>query len=161
MEAAKRCLAMNDGDGLWRQEPRQPPATPEQVAEIAMVTCCAVDPEYADFLLHSNGWPAILQDIDLFGTADFGTLPYVEAKELLHIIETEGDVRLAANSSHLIPIGASRADIDIFAMSCASVPGRPAVVAWIAGGEIERYSSFREFFRGMIAENYAEAESLK
>ncbi len=45
------------------------------------MTHCPVDLEYADFLLHADGWPAILQDIDQLGTADFGTAAYVEAED--------------------------------------------------------------------------------
>ncbi|MFJ7294228.1 SMI1/KNR4 family protein [Streptomyces collinus] len=160
MERAKHRLASNDRGGLWRHEPRRPPATPEKIAEIAAVTRCPVDPEYADFLRHSDGWPAILQDIDLFGTADFGSVAYTEAEELVRVIEDELEVEQGEAFSRLIPIGASRTDIDIIVMPCTREQGRPAEVIWLAGGEIERYRTFSDFFRGMITENHAEADSL-
>jgi hypothetical protein len=119
-----------------------------------------VDPEYADFLLHADGWPAILQDIDLFGTADFGTAAYAEAVELVRVIEDEVEIERGEDFSRLIPIGASRSDIDIFVMPCARKSNRLAPVIWLAGGEIERYRTFSDFFRGIIAENHAEADSL-
>ncbi|TFI24871.1 hypothetical protein E4P36_21945 [Streptomyces sp. 4R-3d] len=119
-----------------------------------------MDPEYADFLLHADGWPAILQDIDLFGTADFGGAAYIEAEGLVRVIEDEVEIERGDDFSRLIPIGASRTDIDILVMPCARVANRLAPVIWLAGGEIERYRTFSDFFRGMIAENHAEADSL-
>ncbi|GLW12284.1 hypothetical protein Misp01_74120 [Microtetraspora sp. NBRC 13810] len=159
MEMAKRRLAISDRDGLWRNEPRRAPAAPERIAEITTVTHCTLDPEYVDFLLHADGWPAILQDIDLFGTADFGTTAYADAEELVRVIENEVEIERGANISRLIPIGVSRADIDILVMPCER-DDRPAPVIWLAGGEIERYRTFSDFFRGMIIENLAEAASL-
>lgn len=160
METAKRRLAVSDRDGLWRHEAPRPPAAPERIAEITTVTHCSLDPEYADFLLHADGWPAILQDIDLFGTADFGTAVYAEAEELVRVIEDEVEIERGTNASRLIPIGASRADIDILVMSRSEEPNRLAPVIWLAGGEIERYRTFSDFFRGMITENLGEAGSL-
>ncbi|MFD4788152.1 SMI1/KNR4 family protein [Streptomyces sp. NPDC058459] len=160
METAKRRLAASDRDRLWRHASRQPPAASERIADIATVTHCPVDPEYADFLLHADGWPAILQDIDLFGTGDFGGVAYVEAEELVRVIEDEVEIERGDDFSRLIPIGASRTGIDILVMPCARGDNRPAPVIWLAGGEIERYRTFPDFFRGMIAENIAEADSL-
>ncbi|RKN72694.1 SMI1/KNR4 family protein [Streptomyces klenkii] len=125
-----------------------------------MVTHCPVDPEYANFLLHADGWPAILQDIDLFGTADFGTAAYTEAEELVRVIEDELVIERGKNFSRLIPIGASQTDIDVLVMPCGKGSNQPAQVIWLAGGEIERYPSFSDFFRGMIYENITEADSL-
>lgn len=124
------------------------------------MTHCSVDPEYADFLLHADGWSAILQDIDLFGTADFYTDAYAEAEELVRVIEDEVEIERGEGFTRLIPIGASRTDIDILVMPCVSDLKRPSPVLWLAGGEIERYRTFSDFFRGMIAENNAEVDSL-
>ncbi|EHY87326.1 hypothetical protein SacazDRAFT_00347 [Saccharomonospora azurea NA-128] len=160
METAKRRLAAHDRDGLWRHESRRPPAAPERIAEIATVTHCPVDPEYADFLRHADGWPAVLQDIDLFGTGDYGSDAYMEAEELVRVIEDEAEIKRGEGFSRLIPIGASRTDIDILVMPCMAESKRPAEIIWLAGGEVERYRTFSEFFRGMIAENHAEADAL-
>ncbi|MFI5618560.1 hypothetical protein [Streptomyces sp. NPDC051567] len=92
METAKRRLAVSDRDKLWRHEQRRLPAVPDRIAEIATVTHCSVDPEYTDFLLHADGWSAILQDIDPFGTADFDTDAYAEAEELVRVIEDEVEI---------------------------------------------------------------------
>ncbi|AWI29476.1 hypothetical protein [Streptomyces tirandamycinicus] len=119
-----------------------------------------MDPEYADFLLHADGWSATLQDIDLFGTADFSGVAYAEAEELVRVIEDEVEIERGADFTRLIPIGASRTDIDIIVMPCAKGLSRSAPVIWLAGGEVERYRTFSDFFRGMIAENHAEADSM-
>ncbi|WP_200263467.1 hypothetical protein [Streptomyces sp. HSG2] len=120
-----------------------------------------MDPEYADFLLHTDGWPAVLQDIDLFGTADFGGAGYLEAAELVRVIAEETEIGTGGEFAHLIPIGASRTSIDIFAMPRTTGPHRTTPVIWLAGGEVERYRTFSDFFRSMITENLAEAESLE
>ncbi|MGW9480762.1 hypothetical protein ACWGRK_21570 [Saccharomonospora azurea] len=119
-----------------------------------------MDPEYADFLRHADGWPAVLQDIDLFGTGDYGSDAYMEAEELVRVIEDEAEIKRGEGFSRLIPIGASRTDIDILVMPCMAESKRPAEIIWLAGGEVERYRTFSEFFRGMIAENHAEADAL-
>ena len=160
MEAAKRRLAVNDREGLWRHASRRPPAEPRRIAEIAAVTLCPVDREYADFLSRADGWPAILQDIDLFGTSDLGSAAFAEAEELVRVTEDEMAIGSEDDFDRWVPIGASRTDIDILVMPCVREPNRSAPVIWLAGAEIERYETFSDFFRGMIAENYAEADSL-
>lgn len=160
MELVKRRLAVSDREGLWRHESRRPPAAPERIAEITEVTHCSIDPEYVDFLLHADGWPAILQDIDLFGTADFSTTAYADAEELVHVIQDEVEICRGEDFTRLIPIGASRTDIDILVMPCVKELNRRAPVIWLAGGEVEKYRTFSDFFRGMIVENQAEADSL-
>ncbi|WP_437019692.1 hypothetical protein [Streptomyces sp. enrichment culture] len=161
METAKERLAVCDREGLWRHEPRRPPAPPEGITQIASVTSCSLDGEHSGFLAHADGWPAILQDIDLFGTADFGTALYAEAVELVRVIGDELELTQKGPDARVVPIGASRSDIDIIAMVCDREPRQPAAVVWLAGGVIERYASFSEFFRGMIAENLAEADALR
>ncbi|MDO0914301.1 SMI1/KNR4 family protein [Streptomyces sp. DT2A-34] len=160
MVTAKQRLADSDRDGLWRHEPPRPPATPQRIAEISAVTHCPLDPEYADFLRHADGWPAILQDIDLFGTADFGSAAYAEAEELVRVIEDEVEIERGASRAPLIPIGASRTDIDILVMPWEKDLPCSGPVIWLAGAEIERYRTFSDFFRGMIAHNLKEANDL-
>lgn len=160
MEAVKRRAAANDRENLWHHESRRPPAEPQRIAEIAMVTRCPVDREYADFLAHADGWPAILQDIDLFGTTEFDSAAFVEADELVRVTEDEVMIGGRDGLVRWVPIGASRTDIDVLVMPCVSESNRSAPVIWLAGAEVERYETFSSFFRAMIAENDAEAESL-
>ncbi|WP_332308189.1 SMI1/KNR4 family protein [Salinispora pacifica] len=160
METAKLRLEANDREGLWRHESRRPPAAEERIAEIAAVMRCPLDLEYADFLRHSDGWPAILQDIDLFGVAEFGTAAFADAEELVRVVEGEVVIERGEGFSRLVPIGASRTGIDILVMPCVEGRNRPAAVIWLAGGVVERYGTFSDFFRGMIAENHAEADAL-
>ncbi|MEU7377344.1 hypothetical protein [Streptomyces albidoflavus] len=160
MQAVKNRLAVSDREGIWRHEPPRPPARPASIAEISAVTQCPLDVEYADFLLHADGWPAILQDIDLFGSVDFGTSAYAQAEELVRVIEAEVDIGRGPCEGRLIPVGASRTDIDIFVVPCRMDSPSPSPVIWLAGGEIERYRSFSDFFRGMISENRSEADAL-
>ncbi|WP_348533298.1 SMI1/KNR4 family protein [Kitasatospora sp. MAA4] len=159
MEAAKRDLAISDVDRLWRHEAPQPPASPSIIAAAQSLIDCELDSEYADFLLCANGWPAILQDIDLFGTEDFRSGGFSEARELLNLLEPEALAGDETSGVDLFPIGASRTDIDILAMPLKGTGG-PAPVIWIAGLEVERFSTFSTFFRAMIDHNLKEAEEL-
>lgn len=124
------------------------------------MTRCPVDREYADFLERADGWPAILQDIDLFGTPDFGSPAFIEAEELVRVTADEVAIERREGFDRWIPIGASRTDIDLLVMPCVREPSRSAPVIWLAGAEIERYETFTDFFRAMIAANHAEADSL-
>ncbi|AZK97316.1 MULTISPECIES: SMI1/KNR4 family protein [Streptomyces] len=160
MDTVKRRLKAHDRRALWPHEPRRPPAPPERIAGIATVTLCPVDPDYAAFLRHADGWPGILQDIDLFGTRDFGTSAYADAEESVRTIQEVARIERDRGFSRLVPIGASRDDIDVLVLHGNGKPDRRNPVSWFAGGEVERYPTFTDFFLAMIAANEAEADFL-
>jgi hypothetical protein len=160
MADAKRLLRRCDVENLWRHEPPGPPAPPELVERARQTTASGIDGEYASFLLHADGWPAIMQDVDLFGTTELLGSPLQEAQELLDTVEPEVLAALNASPDSLLPVGASRTDIDIFAMPRTNRE-ESAPVIWIAGLQVERYPSFTSFFRGMIEHNIKEADELR
>ncbi|MEW1546296.1 SMI1/KNR4 family protein [Streptomyces tsukubensis] len=164
MDRVKLGLKVHDRRGLWPHEPRRPPAPPERIADIATVTRCPVDPDYADFLRHADGWPGILQDIDLFGTRDFGTATgtgaYARAEESVRTIGAVARIERDRGFSRLVPIGASRDDIDVLVLHCNGEPDRRNPVSWLAAAEVDRYPTFTDFFLAMIAANEAEADFL-
>jgi len=157
MIAAKRILREVDVDNLWRYEAPSPPATEEAIQLAERNIGCSLDSEYASFLRQANGWPAFLQNIDLFGTDELSGPRLREARELIELPEVAAATGIA--DSRPIPIGASETSIDMFVIFGRSGK-KSSPVLWIAGVEIERYDSFLDFFRGMVSHNLKEARDL-
>ncbi len=108
---------------------------------------------YREFLKCANGWRSVLQNIDLFGSENFEF-----AEELL---DTLNDVRLVVECSRneLLPIGVSRLDGDVIAMSrsCSSKSGK---VFWLAGQLVDEFPNFQEFFLAMVDYNRANVQEV-
>lgn len=72
---------------------------------------------------------------------------------------TEDDVieGLGVTNEELLPIGVTTDDMDLFLMTRpqSQMPGQ---VIWLAGCEIERFSSFTDYFHSMIDYNIEGAE---
>ena len=114
--------------------------------------------DYIDFLLCANGWKCFYQLVDLFGTKDFDAENMSLAKKLLNT-ELEYDESLNDIKKYLFPIAVSRTDKDLFVMVLAE--GREyGQIIWLAGGEIERFLSFSDFFEAMIEYNKEELEDI-
>ncbi len=80
------------------------------------------------------------------------------AKTLLNI-ELEYNESLYGIKDYLFPIAASQTDKDLFVM--VLIEGREyGQIILLAGGEIERFLSFSEFFEAMIEYNKEELEDI-
>lgn len=133
---------------------------PEVAAEISEILLIQerfqikLSQDYIDFLLCANGWKCFYQLVDLFGTKDFETQNMSFAKMLLNI-ELGYDESLNDIKDYLFPIAVSQTDKDLFVMVLKK--GREyGQIIWLAGGEIERFLSFSEFFEAMIQYNKEE-----
>lgn len=114
--------------------------------------------EYINFLLCANGWKCFYQLVDLFGTKDFEAESMIHAKMLLNA-ELKYNELLYNIKDYLFPIAVSRTDKDLFVM--VLVEGEEyGQIIWLAGGEIERFSSFCDFFEAMIEYNKEELEDM-
>ncbi|MFF0560654.1 SMI1/KNR4 family protein [Streptomyces sp. NPDC004266] len=161
MREAKARVREWDAEELWRFEEPRPPANAEQLYEVVRRLGHDLDNEYVSFLLEADGWPALMQDVDLFGTEELRGSPALEtARRLLKTLEPEALASAGLDLDAVLPIAASTTTIDFFVMPVLRGSG-PAPVVWIAGAEVERYSSFTDFFRHMIDENLSEADSLR
>ncbi|MFJ3220779.1 SMI1/KNR4 family protein [Kitasatospora sp. NPDC086801] len=160
MTEAKAQVRTADVESLWRCETPRPPASPERVEEVARRLGHRIDPEYASFLLQADGWPALMQDVDLFGTSELLGSPMTMARELVKTLEPDELAGSRLDPESLLPIALSTTTVDFFVMPVPQT-NDPAPVIWIAGAEVERYSSFGEFFRAMIQENLSEADDLR
>lgn len=137
---------------------------PEVAAELSEILLAQeklqikLSQDYIDFLLCANGWRCFYQLVDLFGTKDFETENMSLAKMLLNA-ELEYDESLNEIKEYLFPIAVSRTDKDLFVMVLTK--GREyGQIIWLAGGVIERFLSFSDFFETMIEYNKEELEDI-
>ncbi|MGW4560481.1 hypothetical protein ACWEOV_43780 [Streptomyces sp. NPDC004365] len=79
MLAAQRQLRENDREHLWRYEQLPPPASRELLGLVQAQRGVTLDSQYAELLVRTGGWPAFMQDVDLFGTPDLLGEPFDEA----------------------------------------------------------------------------------
>jgi hypothetical protein len=119
----KQKLAEVDTKGLWRYHLPALAATEEKVRAVEARLGEPLDPGYRAFLSHADGWPAFLQTVDLFGTADLqgGDRGRHGAEMLSHVedvVLTKGGLR----REDLLPIAATPVDLDLFVMTKRSAP---------------------------------------
>lgn len=139
--------------GTWPVEVPRAPATPRALEDAEARLGIPLDGEYAAFLACANGWPAFYQAVDLFGCDDLGVGP--KWRRAAEFLDVAAPFRAAARTferAEVIPIAASVDDIDVFCIttSRSSVPGR---ALWVAGGVVEEFGSFSEFFASMVDYN--------
>jgi hypothetical protein len=157
----KQRLAEVDPRGLW---PHHLPAVAATDARLGAVEAHfgeALDPGYRAFLQHADGWPAFYQTIDLFGSDDLlGGPRFAHAATMLKYVEDDVFIASKIRRDGVVPIAASPVDLDLFVMTRTSYD-RPGVVLWLAGVEVDRFSSFEEFFLAITDYNRLEVERLQ
>ena len=134
-----------DKKGIWEYCFPNTSATEKDVILIEEQLGIEIDKEIKEFWLHANGWNCFYQMVDLFGTEDMLSEKMNHAKELLSINLLYQD---EFTMDQLLPIAVSRDDMDIFA-SVISKNKEYGKVIWYAGGEIERFASFKTFLSEM------------
>lgn len=130
-----------DIKGIWEYYLPNKSATEKDINLIEEQLKIEIDKEIKEFWLHSNGWDCFYQMVDLFGTEDMLSEKMNHAKKLLSINLLYQD---EFTMDQLLPIAVSREDMDIFA-SVISKNTEYGKVIWYAGGEIERFASFKIF----------------
>src|SRR5689334_282772 len=84
----KQALAEVDINKLWPWHLPNPPATAEDIQACEKHVGFALDPMYAAFLRHADGWQGFYHAADLFGTRDLvGGANSKRAQEGLSYIE--------------------------------------------------------------------------
>jgi hypothetical protein len=148
----KQVLHDEDKFNLWPWHLPEIAATGEQLEEIEKHLGHDLDLRYRLFLQHANGWQGFYQDVDLFGTNDL--LGGEKMARALMFLDTIDDVLRESNLSKdgLLPIAVSNTDIDFFVITRPNSIF-PGMVIWFAGGEIERFSRFDEYFLAMADYN--------
>jgi hypothetical protein len=157
----KQKLAELDVAGLWENRLPGIAATETKLRDVERHLNETLDPAYRDFLLHADGWPALYQSIDLFGSHDLmGGDRFRHATEMLSYVEDDVLVAGGLQRDELLPIAASSVDLDLFVMTKRSA-GKSGSVIWLAGSEIDRFSNFVDYFLAMIDYNRLEIQHLR
>lgn len=157
----KQALAEVDAAGLWPHHLPSVKASEEQIAAAAHHLGFALDARYADFLRHANGWRGFIQTCDLFGTEELiGTDLTQHARILLDSIDPDALADSRVTRDSLLPISAARLDRDLFVLSTPRSE-RPGEVIWFAGGEIQRFDHFDEYFLAMVDYNRLQVERTR
>lgn len=160
MALVKQKLAEADTEGLWEYHLPRVAASEDRVREVEAHLGQALDPSYRAFLRHADGWPALYQTVDLFGSEDLlGGERFRHAEEMLGYLEDEMPDGTRTRG-HLLPVAASPVDLDLFVMTRFS-SAKPGTVIWLAGSEIDRFPSFDQYFLAMIDYNRAEIQNLQ
>jgi hypothetical protein len=160
MSQAKRLVQDVDSEGLWRYELARPPADPGSLRAVTERSGHPLDSEYESFLRHADGWPAVFQNVDLFGTPELLGAEFDAALELVSYLEPEVLEEAAVDPAALYPVAMSAKSIDVYVMPRVSGESSAPVI-WFAGDEVERYESFGAFFRAVRTRNLKQAERLR
>lgn len=155
----KQKIAEADVDGLWENTLPEVAASPDQLSALEEALGYTLHPQHREFLSHANGWRALMQRIDVFGTDDFMGGPRAERAVML--VESLHDLKELCGFSEreVLPIAVSSSDIDVMVMTRpgTATPGR---VIWLAGGVVDTFAGFDDWFLAMVDYNRQEYQRL-
>ena len=115
-------------------------------------------PEFKDFLRHADGWRGFYVLTDLFGTSDFSAGRSQLALNREDVAEFLASKSIREQEAYVL--GASELDLDVFIGLSPHAATLPGGVIWMAGVEVERYSSFSCFLASMVNHNARIAKQL-
>lgn len=146
--------------GLWPFHSPQPAAAEEQLRQVELQLGEPLDPLYRAFLSNANGWTGFFQRVDLFGSSDLcGGPRKLRALGLLKSIEDFGDLT-GHSESDVSPIAVSQDDIDLFVLT-KTQSEKNGEVLWLAGGLIDTFLNFDEYFLAMVDYNRREVQRFE
>jgi hypothetical protein len=155
----KQKVAEADIAGIWKHPFPEVAATEWSVSKAESELGFELNEEIRDFLLHADGWNSFFHSVDVFGVKDFlAGFRYDRAMELLKSLEDVQDV-CGLEISELLPFAVSAEDIDVFVMSKPNTAS-PGKVFWLAGGLVEEFSDFNEWFLTMVDHNREQYQEL-
>ncbi len=155
----KQKVAEVDVDHLWENTLPGVAASQDQLRFLEARLGYALDPQHREFMLHADGWQAFRQHVDIFSVDDFGGGPRaVRAAGLIESLEPL-ETLCGFGKRDLLPIAVSSDDIDVMVMTCphTTTPGK---VLWFAGGVIDTFAGFDEWFLAMVDYNRLEYQRL-
>jgi hypothetical protein len=155
----KQKIAEVDVDRLWENTLPGVAALEDQLRSVEARLGYELDPQHRGFLLHANGWRAFMQRVDVFGVDDFVGGP--RAARAAALIDSLQDLEALCGFGRpdLLPVAVSSDDIDVMVMtrSHTSTPGK---VLWLAGGLVDTFPGFEEWFLAMVDYNRHEYQRL-
>ncbi|MEV6235916.1 SMI1/KNR4 family protein [Lentzea sp. NPDC051838] len=123
-------------------------ATEEQLRLAESRIGCPLDPLYRDFTRRANGWKSFFTYAHLLGTEQLGQGElWQKGNELLGLHYSEGPPRDGfPPPSEVTVIGVGTEVTDLFVMwRTGPVLNGGHQVSWLAGEEVDRYPTFRDF----------------
>lgn len=147
-----------DKEGLWEYHYPEVAASMSEISLIQQKLKVEFSEDYINFLLCANGWKCFYQLVDLFGTKDFETEAIEYSNKMLEA-ELNNDESLSSIRDSLLPIAVSRTDKDLFVMVLKEGDEYGQII-WLAGGTVECFASFTDFFESMIEYNKEELEDI-
>lgn len=148
----KQKVAEVDTAGFWLHPFPEVAASETDVTALEALLGTSLDSNLRAFLLHANGWQSFYQSTDIFSVADFrGGRRKDRADELLESLEDTQQL-CDFRPDELMPFAVSADDIDVFMISRndSHAPGR---VLWFAGGLVDVFPNFDEWFLAMVDYN--------
>ena len=145
----KQKIAQFDSKRIWKNTLPSVAASEASLSNLERSLGFDLDAQHRAFLLHANGWLAFKHYVDVFGVDDFLTGPRAtRSSELIETLEPLESI-CGLSKWDLLPIAVSSNDIDVMAITRPHTksPGR---VLWFAGGLIETYAGFDEWFLAMV-----------
>jgi hypothetical protein len=151
----KQKVAEVDSNHLWECHLPEVAATEEAIVAVEHSLGFNLDAEHRAFLRHANGWKGFMQNNDAFGVADLvAGSRHQKAIELLQSLEALEPI-CGFEQNELLPFALSSTSIDLFVIAKPNSQS-PGVVLWFAGGVIDRFPSFSEWFLAMVDYNRRE-----
>ena len=152
MVLAKQALAVADPAGVFPHHYPSVAAASSAIEHLEQVMSVTLDAEHRSFLSFADGWRGFFHSVDLLSIAQLGEGEGAVAKALLDDLPDALFDSIGTPRDSLLPIAASEFDIDIFVMPIAAGTVLP-LVTWLAGEEVDRFTSFASFFESMIQYN--------
>lgn len=155
----KQKISEVDIEYLWENTLPEVAASQDQLMSLEVRLGYALSSQHREFLLHANGWRAFMQNVDVFGVNDFEGGPRAaRAIELIESIEPL-DILCGFDKRDLLPFAVSSDDIDVMVMTRphTTTPGK---VLWFAGGVVDTFAGFDEWFLAMVDYNRQEYQRL-
>jgi hypothetical protein len=125
-------------------------ATEEQLRLVEAFIREPLDAQYRAFLAAAGGWRGFYHTSDLFGPEELmGNSLGSYAAEKLSWVEPVALDEAGLRREDLLPIAATRVDLDLFVVTRQSAKN-PGQVIWIAGGVVARFTDFVHYFDAMV-----------
>ncbi len=156
----KQQIAERDIRHLWPHHLPGVAATRAEITTAEEALGFPLDARYKNFLHFANGWNGFYQSVDLFGTDDLVDSAHTShVHKLTKAIDSAAWIEAGESIEHVLPIAATDVDLDIFLIAKSSAR-KPGSVIWFAGGHVETFPDFDEYFLAMADYNRAELRDL-
>lgn len=150
-----------DKNRVWTYHLPNVAATEDQILSAEKQLGYQLDERYRSFLKFANGWEGFVQTIDLFGTEDLIAGQRKETGEFIFsCLEDSVLKKSGVRRDELLVIGATSRHSDLFVITLPNSLA-PGTVIWFASEEIQRFSSFDEFFLAMVDYNRLDLNALR